>query len=217
MKFIKKKNMQELEELLFAPQLHWMYIIKHMVRSLPFFITLLIIWAVFKRHGGFFCQPEGFGSFLFLNSVFKHIFLAAVIVVLVVFVCRIFLYLSTEYGVTNKRLILKKGVIRLVITEIPFDRIESISCVQGLLGRIFKYGTVYISGVGGTIPVFYMVHRPFTLRRKIAEIIEKNKAITVMHGGMPKTKPPKPEPQVVEEEPVFRYGTFVRVLPDNNS
>jgi hypothetical protein len=63
------------------------------------------------------------------------------------------------------------------------------------------------------MPVFYMVSRPFALRRKIADILEKNKTVTVIHGIFARGKPvPKEEPP---EEPVFRYGTFVRVLPEN--
>jgi len=216
MKFIKKKNMQEGEELLYIPQLHWMYTIRHMVHSLPFFIVLLVFWCVIKNRAESISVFGGLGSVLLLQSVIKHMFLAAIVVVLLIFVWRIFLYMSTEYGVTNKRLILKKGIIRVVITEIPFDRIETISCVQGLLGRIFKYATIFVSGIGGTVPVFFMVGRPFFFRRKIVEIIEKNKTIHVIHGDLPKAKPaPKPEPPPVEEEPVFRYGTFVRVLPES--
>jgi membrane protein YdbS with pleckstrin-like domain len=134
----------------------------------------------------------------------------------VIFVCRIFLYLSAEYGVTNKRLIIKKGILRVVVAEIPTDRIESIYCVQGLFGRIFRYGTICVSGIGGKMPVFSMVCRPYALRRKIVDIIEKNKAITVVYGEMSKVRPqarPKPEPKV-KPEPISRYGTFVRVLPD---
>jgi membrane protein YdbS with pleckstrin-like domain len=217
MRFIRKKNLQEREELLYVPHLHWMYTIRHAVQSLPFFLLLLILWFAVKKYAGFIDFPGEFGGFTVTQAayfVFKHVFLAALVVVMLIFVCRIFQYLNTEYGVTNKRLIIKKGVFRVVVAEIPFDRIESMCCVQGILGRGFNYGTVFISGVGGMMPVFFMVHRPFALRRKIADIIEKNRTVTVVHGGLPKAKPPKPEP-LPEEEPVFRYGTFVRVLPEN--
>ena len=215
MKFIRKKNLQETEELLYVPQLHWMFTIRHMVQSLPFFLVLLIAWIVIKNNAGNFCWIENPISAQLLFTIIKHLFLVGVVIVLLVFVWRIFQYLNTEYGVTNKRLIIKKGVVCVVITEIPFDRIESISCVQGVFGKALKYGSIYVSGVGGMMPVFYMVSRPLALRRKIVDIIEKNKVITVINGEMPKTKrAPKPEPKV-EEEPFFRYGTFVRVLPEN--
>jgi uncharacterized membrane protein YdbT with pleckstrin-like domain len=112
---------------------------------------------------------------------------------------------------------MKKGIIWVKSTEIPTDRIESIYCVQGILGRLFNYGTICISGIGGTKPVFHMVSKPYGLRRRIVEIIEKNKAITVVHGDLPvEEKPVEAKPkQEVEKEPLYRYGTFVRVLSNN--
>jgi uncharacterized membrane protein YdbT with pleckstrin-like domain len=145
----------------------------------------------------------------------KHVFFAAAVLVLLVFVWRIFQYLSVEYGVTNKRLIIKKGIIRVVITEVPFDRIESVHCLRGIMGRVFNYGTICVSCVGGMKPVFYMVSRPYALRLKIADIIEKNKAVTVVHGRLPRGRPLPVEEPVQREEPLYRYGTFVRVLPED--
>jgi uncharacterized membrane protein YdbT with pleckstrin-like domain len=132
-------------------------------------------------------------------------------IVLIVFLCRLFQFLCTEYGVTNKRLMIKKGVIRLQTAEIPTDRIESIYCKQGLLGRIFCYGTVCISGVGGMNPLFFMVCKPYSLRLKIVEFVEKNKLINVVHGSLPRLAPVK-QPKPPKEEPPYLFGTFVRVL-----
>jgi len=210
MKFIRKKNLMEGEEILYIPLLHWVYTVKHMILSLPFFLLLFILWIT--------ANPVAYSSMLTDTQIpltyqdgIKYIFFAGVFVVLVIFVCRIFQYLCTEYGVTNKRLIFKKGVFRITVAEIPTDRIESIYCIQGILGRIFHYGTVCVSGVGGKMPTFFMAARPYALRRKMVNIIEKNKTITVVHGDIPRVKPPvKP---VVKQEPIYRYGTFVRILP----
>jgi membrane protein YdbS with pleckstrin-like domain len=209
MKFIKKKNLQENEEILYAPSLHWFYTVKYMVLSLPLFVILLILWIYAEDYAasGWFPGITTAEEFMF---VLRYVFLAVVLVVLLVFVCRIFMYLCVEYGVTNKRLIIKKGVLRVVVAEIPIDRIESIYCIKGIFGRILNYGTIRISGIGGRMPVFYMVSRPYVFRLKIVDIIEKNKAITVIHGEFPKVKP-EIKPKIVEE-PVYRYGTFVRVL-----
>jgi uncharacterized membrane protein YdbT with pleckstrin-like domain len=196
------------EEILYTPLLHWVYTVKPLILSLPFFLILFIWW--------FTSEPVVYASTLVESEIaqdvlIRYIFIAGLLFFLMIFVCRIFQYLCTEYGVTNKRLILKKGVFRITVAEIPTDRIESIYCIQGLMGRMFRYGTVFISGVGGRMPTFFMAARPYALRRKIVDIIEKNKTITVVHGDMSRVKPPvKP---VVEQEPIYRYGTFVRVLP----
>jgi len=216
MRFIKKKNLGEGEEILYTPLLHWFYTVKHMVLSLPFFLILLVLWFAEDSLTVAYGQM-GYSMWFPVKLLVRQVFLAGILVLLLIFICRIFLYLSTEYGVTNKRLILKKGIFRLTVAEIPTDRIESIYCFQGILGRLFHYGTVYISGVGGRMPVFYMVARPYALRRRIVNIVEKNKTITVVHGDPSKVKlPPKLEP-IEEPEPLYRYGTFVRVLPENGS
>ena len=207
MKFIKKKNMQQNEELLYVPKLHWMFTVKHLFWVLPLIIVLVILRCIFGSGAwqGAFCIM---GNCLIPGVLFKHVMLAIIILSLLEFILRVIYYLNVEYGVTNKRLIIKKGVCCLKISEIPVDRIESIYCVQGLLGRIFHYGTIYICGIGGKTQRFLMIYRPYVFRRKITKIIEKNKAITVIHGEMPTVKAP-----VVEEDPIYRYGTFVRVLP----
>ena len=216
MKFIRKKNFLEGEELLYVPKLHWMFTVKHMVQSLPFFLVLLIMWMVTESYAGSSQWLLTAESAYITRMVIKNVFLASLIIVLLIFVWRIFLYLNTEYGITNKRLIIRKGIIRLFVAEIPTDRIESIYCVQGLLGRIFHYGTIFISGIGGMMPVFYMVSRPYALRRKIVDVIERNKTLTVVYGELPRVKPAV-EPELLaaekEEEPMYRYGSFVRVLP----
>jgi len=207
MRFIRKRNLMEGEEILYTPLLHWVYTIKPLLLSLPFFLILFIWWLV--------SEPAVFAlSFteaeIAQDILIRYIFIAGLLFFLLVFLCRICQYLCTEYGVTNKRIILKKGVFRITVAEIPTDRIESIFCIQGIMGRMFRYGTVFVSGVGGKTLSFFMAARPYALRRKIVDIIEKNKTITVVHGDMSRVKPPvKPV-----EEPIYRYGTFVRVLPN---
>jgi len=213
MRFIRKKNLREGEEILYLPQLHWFFVVKPLLYSLPFFLALLGVWFAGDSLATASDQM-GYDLVLPVQVLVRQIFLAGLLVILLVFICRILIYLNTEYGVTNNRLIFKKGVIRLTTAEIPTDRIESIYITQGLLGRILHYGTMGIAGIGGTMPVFYMVARPYALRRKIVDIIEKNKTITVVHGDIPRAKPaPKP---AEDPEPLCRYGTFVRVLSDSD-
>ena len=215
MKFIRKRNLLEGEELLYVPRLHWAYIISHMVKVLPGFMVLVILWSLFRVQTISVEEPFVLDFVLMMDYFGRQVLMAAVLVLLVDFIWRIILYLNTEYGVTNKRLIIKRGLFHIVVVEIPIDRIESIKCEQSILGGIFGYGTIFIGGIGGKTQKFLMVSQPFALRRKIAEIIEKNKTITIVHGDLPKPKPkaPKPEP-VVEEEPYYRYGTFVKVLDE---
>jgi membrane protein YdbS with pleckstrin-like domain len=208
MTFIKKKNLLAGEELLYTPQLHWMFFINPMI----FIIIIIIVWVNAGTIVNYLELPEVF--YQIINNSLNYIFLALIFIVLLYLARLILLYLNTEFGITNKRLIIKKGIIRVSVTEIFIDRIESIYCLQGIFGRIFNYGSVCISGIGGRMPVFHKVCKPYAFRRKIVDIIEKNKAITVIHGDLPKPAvKPKPEPEAKEDP--YLFGTFVRVLPEN--
>jgi len=198
--------MVEGEEILYRPCLHWMFILRPIIALIPLAMILFFLWSA---AGSFLGLPAVLSSVSHIHyAVGRHMLILAIILVSLILGRRLCLYLGTEYGVTNKRLMFRKGTFA---EEVLFDRIESIFCVQGLLGRLFNYGTVSISGVGGKVSRFYMVAQPYALRYRIADIIEKNKVINVVQGDLPREAPKPPPPK--EEEPPFRYGTFVRIVP----
>jgi uncharacterized membrane protein YdbT with pleckstrin-like domain len=55
---------------------------------------------------------------------------------------------TTEVGVTSHRFVEKYGVFTLRSNEIAVPNIEGVRVEQGVLGRIFNYGTVRIEGTG---------------------------------------------------------------------
>lgn len=64
----------------------------------------------------------------------------------------------TEQGVTSKRIIRKHGIIARTTDELRLSAIESVYFSQGILGRIFGFGTVTITGRGqGAVVLSWMV------------------------------------------------------------
>ncbi|MDO9192566.1 MAG: PH domain-containing protein, partial [Undibacterium sp.] len=55
-------------------------------------------------------------------------------------------YKTTELAFTNKRVIAKSGFISRQTIEINIAKVESIQVHQNIMGRIFNYGTLVISG-----------------------------------------------------------------------
>jgi uncharacterized membrane protein YdbT with pleckstrin-like domain len=55
---------------------------------------------------------------------------------------------TTEFGVTDHRVIVKHGVFSLHTVEMNVDKIESVDVDQSLMGRMFDFGVVTIHGVG---------------------------------------------------------------------
>jgi|TergutMp193P3_1026864.scaffolds.fasta_scaffold85571_2 membrane protein YdbS with pleckstrin-like domain len=119
-------------------------------------------------------------------------------------------YANEEYCITNKRLIIKKGIFSDNITDIPIEKLEGLSIIRGFWGSLFNYGTIRILGLGGARPCIITVKKPYAVRRKIDMVIEKNRAITVINEDHP-----KPVVKVKEEvimPDIFSYGTLVRQL-----
>src|SRR5262249_11673239 len=55
---------------------------------------------------------------------------------------------TTEFDVTDRRVISKSGFIERRTIEMNMDKIESVDVNQTLLGRVFDYGEVIVNGVG---------------------------------------------------------------------
>jgi uncharacterized membrane protein YdbT with pleckstrin-like domain len=76
-------------------------------------------------------------------------------------------YRTTELGVTNKRVIVKTGLVRRRTLELLLRQVEAISVDQSLLGRLFGFGSTTLTGTGGVREVFHRVREPLELRRRI--------------------------------------------------
>jgi uncharacterized membrane protein YdbT with pleckstrin-like domain len=74
----------------------------------------------------------------------------------------------TEFAVTNRRVISKRGFIWRETEEMNMDKVETVDIDQTILGRILGYGDIRITGTGGTnnIEVRRMAV-PFALRNAI--------------------------------------------------
>lgn len=80
--------------------------------------------------------------------------------------------ISSEFGVTNKRVLIKVGFIRRISLEIFLRKIESIYVQQSIPGRLFSYGTLVISGTGGIRDSFRNIPYPLKFRKQVQQQID---------------------------------------------
>ena len=83
-------------------------------------------------------------------------------------------YLTTELAITNKRVIAKFGFIRRSTIEINLQKIESIQVHQGILGRIFNFGSIVVSGAGNPQAPIPGISNPLQFRRAFIDTQESN-------------------------------------------
>lgn len=73
----------------------------------------------------------------------------------------------SEYAVTNKRVIMKSGVLNTRSLELLLGKVEGITVNQGLGGKLLGYGQIVITGTGGTKELFSGIQSPFDFRRAV--------------------------------------------------
>ena len=78
-------------------------------------------------------------------------------------------YTTTELAFTNKRVIAKFGFISRQTIELNISKVESIQVNQGVLGRIFNFGTSVISGAGNPQAPIPGISDPMSFRRVFME------------------------------------------------
>ena len=74
---------------------------------------------------------------------------------------------SSEFSVTDKRVVIKVGFIRRRTVETMLGKVESIQVNQGVVGRLFNYGSMLVVGTGGTQDSFHNIADPLEFRRQV--------------------------------------------------
>jgi uncharacterized membrane protein YdbT with pleckstrin-like domain len=142
-----EKNLVNGEIVLYRAKISWKFLIW------PFIVLILLIWFCSKIHA----------IAVFFSVVFSIYLILRIVLVI----------LTTEFALTDRRIIAKKGIIRQHSMEILLNKVESITISQPLDGRIFGYGTVTIIGSGGTQEFFRSISNPMELRKQVNNQISK--------------------------------------------
>ncbi|MFV0591922.1 MAG: PH domain-containing protein [Draconibacterium sp.] len=79
---------------------------------------------------------------------------------------RLFIRIGSLYVVTNKRLILKSGIIKRDALELLLNKCEGIRISQGIWGRIAGFGTLIVT-TGGATNSYRYVADPIKFRKEI--------------------------------------------------
>lgn len=74
---------------------------------------------------------------------------------------------NSEFAVTDKRVLLKTGVIRRHTFETLVTQVENIGVEQSVLGRMLDYGTITVTGTGATKETFAQIAAPLEFRRQV--------------------------------------------------
>ncbi|PKL35621.1 MAG: MFS transporter permease [Spirochaetae bacterium HGW-Spirochaetae-1] len=89
---------------------------------------------------------------------------------LTLFIAPIIKLKTSEFAITNKRIIIKVGLIRRKTIELNLSKVESVNVDQSILGRILGYGTITVVGTGGTKEKFSEISKPLEFRKAFQQL-----------------------------------------------
>ena len=149
-----EKNLIEGEKLVFRTGVHWS------VLFWPFVVVIAVLAA------GISCFVWG----TFAGKIELGTLLAASALVYCLYA--VMKRNATEIAVTNRRVIIKTGMVNRRSLEIMLPKVESIGIDEPAWGRLLGYGSVVIHGTGGTPEPFHKIAHPSQFRKHVQEQID---------------------------------------------
>lgn len=106
-----------------------------------------------------------------LNSEFPTLALLPLLIGAGVFVWLMIPMWTTEIGVTDQRIIFKRGLFTRETEELQLRTVEEVSLNQDILGRIFGWGEINIHGTGGEDITLPTIGDPIGMRQALQEAV----------------------------------------------
>jgi uncharacterized membrane protein YdbT with pleckstrin-like domain len=139
------------EQVVYRTRLHWLLFITPVL----FTVVVLLPIAWYLANGSwsrYTWIPLAVGLLLLLATFIKR--------------------QSSDFAVTNKRVMMKVGVFSTRSIELVLNKIEAIAVNQSFIGRIFGYGDIVITGSGGTKEAFSHIQGPLAFRRAVQSVAD---------------------------------------------
>ncbi|MGE5104664.1 MAG: PH domain-containing protein [Betaproteobacteria bacterium] len=145
------RNLLDDEHVVFRTRLHWKLLIGPVLFAL---VTLLpAAWFLLQNTwNDWTLIPPAVGLMFLLAAILKR--------------------QSSDFAVTNRRVMMKVGVFSTRSVELLLSKVEAIAVNQTLAGRIFGYGDIVVTGSGGTEERFPDIQAPLELRRAVQSVTD---------------------------------------------
>jgi uncharacterized membrane protein YdbT with pleckstrin-like domain len=153
------------EKVVYASALHWVIFTRAILAAI---ICLVLVGAAVYFGGSLLPNPppqarEGWGGVLALWIAAAIFALLALSAGLRAFMRRA----TTEFAVTDHRVIYKTGLLGRHTLEMNRSKVESVDVDQSIFGRLLNYGTIIVRGTGGSLEPIRHIAQPLRFRGHI--------------------------------------------------
>lgn len=160
-----ESNLVPGETVIYQTRLHWIVMLGHLLigcllLGLPGALLLYYAFSHREMDANTLHLTEGGGVALLVCGT---------VIILMGMVRRS----ATEMAVTNRRVVIKTGLMSRKTIEMLLNKVESIEVSETTFGRMLGYGTIVMIGTGGTSDPFHQVAHPLEFRSQVQQQIEK--------------------------------------------
>lgn len=124
----------------------------HALRSIIFIrqfgIFLLVYFIIFAYVLVLLMPPLGYDLQVWLFTLFIIVLILSIVTS---FILSLISYDKYYYWITNKRVIVKSGIIGYKISSIPYERISDIVISRSILERLFGVTSLHIQSLAGQL------------------------------------------------------------------
>lgn len=145
-----ESNLLNGETIVYEAKYHWM------IWAPAFLLSMAWMFAVSRE--------EGFTG----NNL-----LAVGICSLLAFLATYLKLITDVMAITNKRLILKTGLISRNTFELQLSQVETIRVKQSVFGRLLGYGTIVVRGTGSSSDKVSFISNPIDFRNAFLNASDK--------------------------------------------
>lgn len=123
----------------------------------PFILTIFAIYASY---------------YMQTNSILNRVDWVPALIVFIIW-CQTGLdYWSSEYAVTNKRVMMREGFFVRHANEMRLNSISQVNVAQSLIGQLLNYGVVSINAFGA-FDAYPMIDKPMLFQKYVNEELYK--------------------------------------------
>jgi uncharacterized membrane protein YdbT with pleckstrin-like domain len=144
-------SLLEGERIVYRTRLHWLAVIS------PVILTAIVMAPI-----AWFLSTGTWSSYAWMPAAIWLVVLAAAVIK----------RQSSDFAVTDKRVMMKVGVFSSRSVELLLNKIEAIAVNQSFVGRIFGYGDIEVTGSGGTKEEFRNIQAPLDFRRAVQSVTD---------------------------------------------
>lgn len=136
----------------------WLYLPGPTVWTVAFLLLAYLTWAPSVGLPAVSAYREllsGFASFATIDDATFRLLTTVVLLLLVAvgllwLIVRFVRWTRTIYAVTDRRVLVQRGILGRDLEEIPVDQVRAVEVTQSFGHRLLGYGTVSVSSEGGS-------------------------------------------------------------------